>query len=235
MRNPNKLPPEPGAQSLAPGEMPRASGTQSWAVVVVLATAGAVALLFWSPGLQGVREEVRAAFADPPAPLPVPKPGAKAPAQPAAPKPQAAKPAAPPPPPAAPYDDRARPVSFYFARWGVNEAQSPIGWTSRIEIRPAAAGGGVVAKIWVTCPKGHCEAGEVSVNPVAHLQKKEMTAFLSMQRREPDRTWTLLLRPAPGRPDELERWEWYGPPGTDTKTQSVLGLVRRMRPDGTFH
>jgi hypothetical protein len=70
---------------------------------------------------------------------------------------------------------------------------------------------------------------------VAHLQKKEMTAFLSMQRREPDRTWTLLLRPAPGRPDELERWEWYGPPGTDTKTQSVLGLVRRMRPDGTFH
>ena len=93
-----------------------------------------------------------------------------------------------------------------------------------------------LARVWITCPKGICEAGEYPVTPVAHLQKKDMTAFLSMQRREGDRVWTFLLRPAPGRPDELERWEWYGPPGTETRTQSVLGHVRRMKPDGmTFY
>jgi hypothetical protein len=232
MRKLKTLPPDPGEQALAPGEVPRVDAARSWAVVLVLAMVAGIVLFVWSPGLSIWREHVRKGLTDPPV-APAPKPVAKAPAQPVAPKPQAAKPA-PATAQAVPYDDRARPVSFYFARWGVAEAQSPIGWTSRVEIRPAA-GGGAVAKIWVTCPKGHCEAGEVPVNPVAHLQKKDMTAFLSLQRREPDRTWTLLLRPAPGRPDELERWEWYGPPGTDTKTQSVLGHVRRMRPDGTFH
>ena len=145
----------------------------------------------------------------------------------------AAKPGAAAPAAQAPFDDRARPVSFYFARWGVTEAQAPIGWTSRIDIRQGP-GDIVVARVWITCPKGICEAGEYPVTPVAHLQKKDMTAFLSMQRRDGDRVWTFLLRPAPGRPDELERWEWYGPPGTETRTQSVLGHVRRMKADGTF-
>jgi len=215
MRKPIDFPPDPGTQALSPGEVPRAGTARSWGVLLALVAAGAIAMFAWPPSLDGTRTGVRALLAEPPAP-------------------QAAKSGTAPGVPAEPHDDRARPVSFYFARWGVNETQSPVGWTSRIEIR-AAAGGSLVAKVWVTCPKGHCDAGEFPVAPVAHLQKKDQTAFLSMQRREGDRVWTLLLRPAPGRPDDLERWEWYGPPGTEVKTQSVLGHVRRMRPDGTFH
>ena len=226
MLNPKNVPPDPDAPSLAPGEVRRSDGANSWAVVAALAVAGAIAMVVSSPSLEELRKNVRELFADATAPLP--KPVAQPPSL------QAAKPSATSPASAPIDDDRARPVSFYFARWGVTEAQSPIGWTSRIEIR-AAPGGGPVAKIWVTCPTGHCEAGEFPIAPVAHLQKKEMTAYLSMQRRDGDRQWTLLLRPAPGRPDELERWEWYGPFGTNTRTQSVQGHIRRMRADGTFH
>lgn len=228
MNDPRYFPPDPNTQPVAPGEVRRAGAAGTWKVIAGLAVAAVIALGVDSPELEGLRSDIRAQLADPPPqpvakPRPAPVPIAKAPS---------AKPGTAPQPSQEPFDDRARTVSFYFARWGVAEAQAPIGWTSRIDIRQGP-GGILVARVWITCPKGICEAGEYPVTPVAHLQKKDMTAFLSMQRRDGDRVWTFLLRPAPGRPDELERWEWYGPPGTETRTQSVLGHVRRMRADGT--
>jgi hypothetical protein len=227
MNNPRDYPPDPNTQPAGPGEIRRDGATGSWKWVGGLAIAAIAALVARSPDFKNLLEEFSAGVTQPhPAPPPPAKPQVQAPV--------AKAPAAKPGPAAqAPFDDRARPVSFYLARWGVTEAQAPIGWTSRIDIRQGP-GGIVVARVWITCPKGLCEAGEYPVTPVAHLQKKDMTAFLSMQRRDGDRMWTFLLRPAPGRPDELERWEWYGPPGTETRTQSVLGHVRRMKADGTF-
>jgi hypothetical protein len=195
-----------------------------------LAAAAVAILVARAPEFKNLVEEFSAGLTQPaPTPQPARKPQARVPVA----RAPAAKTAPVAPTAQAPFDDRARPVSFYFARWGVTETQAPIGWTSRIDIRQGPQNI-VLARVWITCPKGLCEAGEYPVTPVAHLQKKDLTAFLSLQRRDGDRTWTFLLRPAPGRPDELERWEWYGPPGTETRTQSVLGHVRRMKADGTF-
>lgn len=218
----------------APGEVPVSGSGRAWAVVAILAVFAVSGIVSWAPELDAVRTEARRLWGsmDDGRNQPVgvrPSPPAPPVAKAAAPQVATQAPAA-----TAPFDDRARPVSFYFARWGVAEKQSPVGWTSRIEIRPGAKGE-VIAHVWVTCPKGHCDAGEFPLTAVTHLEKKDMTAYLSMQRRDGERTWTFLLRPAPGRPDELERWEWYGPHGTETKTQSALGHIRRMRPDDTFH
>ncbi len=232
MNDSRNFPPDPNTQPAAPGEVRSAGAAGIWKVIAGLAVVAVIALGVGSPELEELRSDIRAHLADPP-PQPVPQPVAKPRTTPTPiAKAPTAKPGTAAPATQEPGDDRARPVSFYFARWGVTEAQAPIGWTSRIDIRQGP-GTLVIARVWITCPKGLCEAGEYPVTPVAHLQKKDMTAFLSMQRRDGDRVWTFLLRPAPGRPDELERWEWYGPPGTETRTQSVLGHVRRMRADGT--
>ncbi len=230
MLRPKHLPQSLYTNSETPGEVPRGGSVQYW-VAAILVVVALLAVAFNSSHTAAIREalvsgadKVAQHAAAPPPPPPLQRPKAAVPdAQVAVPKP----PARP-----VPQDDLARPLEFYFARWGVAEALSPIGWTSRVEIR-ASAKGGAVARIWVTCPKGVCDGGELPVNVVAHLQKKDMTAFLGIERREPDRVWTLLLRPAPGRPDELERWEWYGPPGSNVRTQSLLGHVRRIQADGT--
>jgi len=208
----------------APGEVPRGSSAQAGWIVAGLAVLALVAI-GTSPSLEPMRAQLRATFAQLGA-----QPGTTQ-STPATQKPLPPPRAVQLPAPAGTVqDDRARPLNFYIGRWVVEDKLSPIGWTRRVEIR-AAAPGRLVAKLWITCPAGTCEAGEFQVTPAAHLQKKNQTAFVSIVRIEAadDRVWTLLLRAAPGRPDELERWEWYGTKTGSARIQDLMGHVRRER------
>lgn len=208
----------------APGEVPRGSSAQAAWIVAALAVLALVAAAS-TPSFAPLRAQVQAKYAQliapgtdtqPPKPLPAPR---------AVQLPGPGK-----PPGNAGGDDRARPLRFYVGRWVVEEKLSPIGWTKRVEIR-AAAPDRLMAKVWITCPTGTCLAGEFIVTPAAHLKKKDQTAFISIVRIEAadDRVWTLLLRAAPGRPDELERWEWYGTKTSTARIQDLMGHVRRER------
>jgi hypothetical protein len=208
----------------APGEVPRGSSAQAAWIVAALAVLALVAAAS-TPSLAPLRAQVQAQFAqmtsqgtDTQAPRPLPPPRA------------VQLPGPGKPPASTGGDDRARPLKFYVGRWTVEEKLSPIGWTKRVEISTSAQGQ-LKARVWITCPTGTCEAGEYQVTPAAHLQKKDQTAFISIVRIEAadDRVWTLLLRAAPGRPDELERWEWYGTRNSTARIQDQMGHVRRER------
>jgi hypothetical protein len=129
-------------------------------------------------------------------------------------------------------DPYARPREFFHGSWGNTQPRAREGWTSRIELSGAADGRLLVAEVWVACGKRECRAGQFPVQAVPHRTVPGQVAFLRITRSGQGRQWTLLVRASPAHPNDVETWEWHGPPGTDRRDESVVGKMRRAGAGG---